>query len=141
VVQNSTKVDNTIILTIQSFRKDKIKQSIQKEAHFMQTVITSKFQTTISKKIREKLLLSVKDTLNWEIEDGRIILSPMQTDFLQHKNSVRIGSGDIVEDIQAARVIRAGSYTNSLSALRARSMSGVRRHGRCMRCTPTTRLE
>ncbi|MCI5132594.1 MAG: AbrB/MazE/SpoVT family DNA-binding domain-containing protein, partial [Candidatus Electrothrix sp. EH2] len=48
----------------------------------MQTVITSKFQTTIPKKIREKLLLSVKDTLNWEIEDGRIIVSPMQTDFL-----------------------------------------------------------
>ena len=77
----------------------------------MQTVITSKFQTTIPKKIREKLLLSVKDTLNWEIEDGRIIVSPMQTDFLKHKNSVRIGAGDIDEDIQAARAIRAGRYT------------------------------
>jgi AbrB family looped-hinge helix DNA binding protein len=74
----------------------------------MQTVITSKFQTTIPKKIREKLLLSAKDTLNWEIEDGRIIVSPMQTEFLKHKNSVRIGSGDIAEDIQAARAIRAG---------------------------------
>jgi AbrB family looped-hinge helix DNA binding protein len=74
----------------------------------MQTVITSKFQTTIPKKIREKLLLSAKDTLNWEIEDGRIIVSPMQTEFLKHKNSVRIGPGDIAEDIQAARAIRAG---------------------------------
>jgi len=76
----------------------------------MQTVITSKFQTTIPKKIREKLLLSVKDTLNWEIEDGRIIVSPMQTDFLKHKNSLRIGQGDISADIQAARAIRAGRY-------------------------------
>ncbi len=76
----------------------------------MQTVITSKFQTTIPKKIREKLLLSVKDTLDWKVVNGRIIVSPMQTDFLKHKNSVRIGPGDISEDIQAARKARAEIY-------------------------------
>ncbi len=76
----------------------------------MQTVITSKFQTTIPKKIREKLLLSVKDTLDWKVVNGRIIVSPMQTDFLKHKNSVRIGPGDISEDIQAARKARAERY-------------------------------
>jgi AbrB family looped-hinge helix DNA binding protein len=76
----------------------------------MQTVITSKFQTTIPKAIREKLLLSVKDSLNWEIEDGRIIVSPMQTDFLKHKNSVHVGPGNIAEDIQAAKKIRAERY-------------------------------
>jgi len=76
----------------------------------MQTVITSKFQTTIPKKIREKLLLSVKDTLDWKVVNGRIIVSPMQTDFLKHKNSVRIGPGDISEDIQVARKTRAERY-------------------------------
>ncbi|MCI5157309.1 MAG: AbrB/MazE/SpoVT family DNA-binding domain-containing protein [Candidatus Electrothrix sp. AUS1_2] len=76
----------------------------------MQTVITSKFQTTIPKEIREKLLLSVKDTLNWEIEDGRIIVSPMQTDFLRHKGSIQVGRGDIAEDIQTARAMRAERY-------------------------------
>jgi len=76
----------------------------------MQTVITSKFQTTVPKKIREKLLLSVKDTLDWKIEDGRIIVSPMQTDFLQHKSTIRTGSGDIPEDIQMARKARADRY-------------------------------
>ncbi|MCI5140409.1 MAG: AbrB/MazE/SpoVT family DNA-binding domain-containing protein [Candidatus Electrothrix sp. ATG1] len=76
----------------------------------MQTVITSKFQTTIPKKIREKLMLSVKDTLDWKVVNGRIIVSPMQTDFLKHKNSVRIGPGDISEDIQAARKTRAERY-------------------------------
>ena len=67
----------------------------------MQTVITSKFQTTIPKKIREKLLLSVKDSLDWKIEDGRIIVSPMQTEFLKYQNSIHIGGGDIAEDIKA----------------------------------------
>ena len=69
----------------------------------MQTLITSKFQTTIPKAIREKLLLSVNDTLDWQIENGRIVVSPVQVDFLKHRNSVRTGTGDIAEDIQAAR--------------------------------------
>ncbi len=76
----------------------------------MQTVITSKFQTTIPKKIREKLLLSVKDSLDWKIEDGRIIVSPMQTDFLKYQNSIHIGVGDIAEDIQTARKMRTSRY-------------------------------
>lgn len=76
----------------------------------MQTVITSKFQTTIPKKIREKLLLSVKDSLDWKIEDGRIIVSPMQTEFLKYQNSIHIGGGDIAEDIKAARKTRTSRY-------------------------------
>jgi len=72
----------------------------------MQTVITLKFQTTIPKAIREKLLLSVNDDLDWRIEDGRIIVSPMQTDFIEHRNSVQTRRGDIVKDIQAARKVR-----------------------------------
>ena len=76
----------------------------------MQTVITSKFQTTIPKAIREKLLLSVNDTLDWRIEDGRIVVLPMQADFLKHKNSVQIGTGDIAEDIQAARKRRSERF-------------------------------
>jgi AbrB family looped-hinge helix DNA binding protein len=76
----------------------------------MQTVITSKFQTTIPKKIREKLLLSVKDSLDWKIENDRIIISPMQTDFLKYQNSIQTGNGDIAEDIKSARKIRANRY-------------------------------
>ncbi|MCI5149481.1 MAG: AbrB/MazE/SpoVT family DNA-binding domain-containing protein [Candidatus Electrothrix sp. MAN1_4] len=76
----------------------------------MQTVITSKFQTTIPKKIREKLLLSEKDALDWKVEEGRIIVSPVRTDFLRHKNSIRTGPGDIAKDIQDARMLRAGKY-------------------------------
>jgi AbrB family looped-hinge helix DNA binding protein len=76
----------------------------------MQTVITSKFQTTIPKKIREKLLLSVKDTLDWKIEDGRIIVSSMQTHFLERKNSIHTGPGDIAKDIQMARKNRADKF-------------------------------
>jgi len=76
----------------------------------MQTVISSKFQTTIPKKIREQLSLSVSDALEWEVEDGRIIVTSPRADFLKYKNLIHVGAGDIQEDIQQARKKRAGRY-------------------------------
>ncbi len=77
----------------------------------MQTVISSKFQTTIPKKIREQLSLSVSDALEWEVENSRIIVTSPQADFRKYKNSVHVGAGDIKEDIQQARNKRADRYT------------------------------
>lgn len=76
----------------------------------MQTVISSKFQTTIPKKIREQLSLSVSDTLEWEVQDGRIIVTSPQADFLKYKDSISVGPGDIQEDIQQARKKRANRH-------------------------------
>lgn len=75
-----------------------------------ESVITSKFQTTIPKKIREQLHLSVHDSLNWRVEKGNIIVSPMPAKFLAFRNSVRIGPGDIKKDIELARQIRTDKY-------------------------------
>jgi len=76
----------------------------------MQTVISSKFQTTIPKKIREQLSLSVSDALEWKVEDGRIIVTSPQADFLKYKNSIHVGSGDIQKDILQARKKRTDRY-------------------------------
>ncbi len=76
----------------------------------MQTVITSKFQTTIPKKIREQLSISVSDTLEWNVEDGRIIVTLPRNNFLRYKNSIHVGAGDIQQDIEQARKKRAGRY-------------------------------
>jgi AbrB family looped-hinge helix DNA binding protein len=73
----------------------------------MQTVITSKFQTTIPKKIREKLKLLVNDSLEWRVESGKIILEPLHKGFLLRKNSIKTGPGNIDEDIALAKRIRA----------------------------------
>ncbi|MDP2973195.1 MAG: type II toxin-antitoxin system PrlF family antitoxin, partial [Deltaproteobacteria bacterium] len=48
----------------------------------MQSVITSKFQTTIPKAVRENLKLSVQDALEWKIERGKVIVYPAQKKFL-----------------------------------------------------------
>ena len=75
----------------------------------MQTVITAKFQTTIPKKIRDKLKLSINDALEWRVEGGKIILKPLHKGFLLRKNSIKTGPGNIDEDIDRAKTLRAES--------------------------------
>ena len=73
----------------------------------MQTVITSKFQTTIPKKIREKLKLLVNDSLEWRVGRGEIILKPFHKGVLLGKNSIKTGPGNIYEDNAPAKRVRA----------------------------------
>jgi len=73
----------------------------------VKTVITSKFQTTIPKAIREKFGLSVHDTLDWRIERGRIVVNAAEKDFRRFRGSVGVGPGRIDDDIARARRLRA----------------------------------
>ncbi len=72
----------------------------------MQSVITSKYQTTIPKSIRDQLGLSVKDVLKWKVEKGKIVIFPARSKFLEHRNSVKVSMGDIGKDIDAASRLR-----------------------------------
>lgn len=72
----------------------------------MQSTITSKFQTTIPKAIRENLSLAVNDTLEWKVDHGKIIVAPKHKKFLKYQNKVKVGKGDIEADITLARDLR-----------------------------------
>jgi AbrB family looped-hinge helix DNA binding protein len=76
----------------------------------MQSVITSKYQTTIPKAIRETAGLSVRDALDWKVEKGKIILSPAKLNFLKYRNTIKTGPGDIADDIEMARNLRVEKY-------------------------------
>ena len=69
----------------------------------MESTITSKFQTTIPKAVRENLALMVNDTLEWKIDQGKIIVAPKHKNFLKYQNKVKVGKGDIEADISLAR--------------------------------------
>jgi bifunctional DNA-binding transcriptional regulator/antitoxin component of YhaV-PrlF toxin-antitoxin module len=75
----------------------------------MKSVITSKFQTTIPKAVRDRMKLSVQDTLEWRIIDGKAVVAPMKKAFLGYQNCIKIGEGDISKDIELARRRRAES--------------------------------
>jgi AbrB family looped-hinge helix DNA binding protein len=76
----------------------------------MNSTITAKYQTTIPKAVREQLGVSIHDALEWIVEQGRVIVSPVRSNFLHYQGSVKIGAGDIAADIQSARDSRAEKY-------------------------------
>lgn len=76
----------------------------------MRTVITSKYQTTIPKAIRENLSLSINDALEWRVENGKIVVLPTQKNFLKFRNVVKTGSGDIKNDIKLSIKRRTERY-------------------------------
>ena len=73
----------------------------------MKSTITSKYQTTIPKDIREQLKLSVHDAIDWKVEEGKVVVYPVRKDFLAYRNCVKVGAGDIRADIEQARTLRA----------------------------------
>jgi len=76
----------------------------------MQSVITSKFQTTIPKDVRERLKLSIHDTLEWKVDQGKVVVLPVQKEFLKYRNRIKTGSGKIEDDIKKARQDKLVKY-------------------------------
>jgi len=76
----------------------------------MRSVITSKFQTTIPKGVRQNLKLAVRDSLEWKMEKGKVVVYPSPKKFLQYRNVVKTGRGDISADINRARNLRVEKY-------------------------------
>ena len=76
----------------------------------MKSTVTTKYQTTIPKAVREKLGIAVNDSLEWVVEKGRVVVHPVHSDFLRYQGSVKIGAGDVAADIQSARDQRMEKY-------------------------------
>jgi len=54
----------------------------------LQSVMTSKGQTTIPKEIRKLLNLKPKDRLFYLVEEGKVVLKPLHGDILELRGSV-----------------------------------------------------
>jgi len=76
----------------------------------MRSLITSKYQTTIPKTVRDNLGLSVKDALEWKLENGKVTLYLAKRNFLKYRNAIKTGEGDISGDVGVARQLRMEKY-------------------------------
>jgi AbrB family looped-hinge helix DNA binding protein len=76
----------------------------------MNSTVTTKYQTTIPKAVRERLGISVNDSLEWVLEKGSVVVRPVHSDFLSYRGSVKVGEGNIAADIQTARESRVEKY-------------------------------
>jgi len=72
--------------------------------------ITSKYQTTIPKKVRNKFKLQVADTIEWKIEDDKVIIEPSEKPFLKYKAFIKVQPGNTKDDIIKARQLRTERY-------------------------------
>jgi len=71
----------------------------------MNSTVTSKFQTTIPKEVRERLGIAVHDALEWVVERGKVTVYPVHGSFLRYRNLVKTGKGTISADIERAREV------------------------------------
>lgn len=60
--------------------------------------------------MRDKLGISVHDSLEWVVEKGRVVVHPVHSDFLRYRGTVKMGPGDNDDDIQAAREHQMEKY-------------------------------
>lgn len=70
------------------------------------SAITSKYQTTIPKEIREKLGIGPQAILRWEVTGGHARVSLAETAFLKRQGSIHCGAGSASEDVRRARALR-----------------------------------
>lgn len=76
----------------------------------VKSIITSKYQTTISKEVRQYPGIAVKDAIEWRVEEGKVFVYPVKKNFLSYRNTVKVGPGDTADDIEAARHCRLEKY-------------------------------
>lgn len=69
----------------------------------MKSSVRAKFRTTIPKVVREQLGIAVNDSLEWNVENGRMVVQRVHNNFLRYRGSVKTGAGDIFADIQSVR--------------------------------------
>ncbi len=71
-----------------------------------QSTITSKYQTTVPREVRQKLGLRPQDVLRWEVTGSDVRLFPTRHGFRDRRGSLRVGQGSAVDDVQQARALR-----------------------------------
>lgn len=76
----------------------------------MNSTVTSKYQTTIPKAVRERLGIRINDAIEWRVLKGKAEVVPLRAGFLLHRNTIHVGKGDIRTDIEAARAARGEKF-------------------------------
>ena len=72
----------------------------------VQSKITSKYQVTVPKEIRDRLGLKPGDRLVWEVVGKEARVAKVRNAFLERAGTIKVGPGDVVEDVRKARQMR-----------------------------------
>jgi len=67
------------------------------------STITVKYQTTVPKEVRQKLGARPGDVLQWDVAGDHVRVTTAAPGFLALQGAFKVGPGDPVEDVRAAR--------------------------------------
>jgi AbrB family looped-hinge helix DNA binding protein len=67
------------------------------------STVTAKFQTTVPKEVRQRLGTKPGDVLQWQVVGDHVRVTTVAPVFLELQGAFKVGPGDTVEDIRAAR--------------------------------------
>lgn len=70
------------------------------------STITSKYQTTVPREVRETLGVGSGDILRWEVVGDHVRVTAADTAFLRRRGSIHVGPGSSVDDVRRARELR-----------------------------------
>jgi len=70
------------------------------------SIMTSKGRTTVPREVRDRLGLSVHDTLQWEVEGTVARVTLAARGFLLRKGSIHVGVGSAKDVVRRARSTR-----------------------------------
>ena len=73
------------------------------------STLTGDGQTTVPEEIREALHLAEGDKLSWEIRGGKVVVTTERPAFWRWEGFIKVGAGDVVEDVAKARELRGRS--------------------------------
>lgn len=84
----------------------------------MEATIKPNYQISIPFELIKELKLSVNDKVDLESKDGKIVISKKKNkkkpSFLDLKNSIKVGPGDIEKDIEKMKKMRAAKIAKSI---------------------------
>ena len=69
----------------------------------MRSKITSKYQITLPKELRERMNVGVADVLEWRVTSKGVTVEPIKRPFLDFAGTIKTGPGDVTADLKNAR--------------------------------------
>jgi AbrB family looped-hinge helix DNA binding protein len=71
----------------------------------MTSKVTTKYQVTIPKRIRDRMHIEINSAIEWLVEGGKIVVKKAESPILKYRGFIKSGPGNIDTDIAVAKEI------------------------------------